>query len=107
MVAPLLPLSRCAATPSGKPLPFSPVNLPEISDQIAGAKLLEEPGIPRASMAGSRPFAPDFEIGPGDSIYLCGSEEAVDKYNELFPMARSVPATSTASASSPSAESPA
>jgi uncharacterized protein with PhoU and TrkA domain len=33
----------------------------------------------------------DFEIHPGDSIYLCGSEEAVEKYFELFPQARSVP----------------
>jgi len=49
----------------------------------------------------------DFEIGPGDSVYLCGSEEAVDKYFELFPDARSPSAGSTASASSPSAESPA
>ena len=33
----------------------------------------------------------DFEIRPGDSIYLCGSEEAVEKYFELFPQARTVP----------------
>jgi uncharacterized protein with PhoU and TrkA domain len=33
-------------------------------------------------------FDRDFEIRRGDSIYLCGTEEAVDKYFELFPEAR-------------------
>ena len=37
-------------------------------------------------------FDRDFEIHPGDSICLCGSEEAVEKYFELFPQARGVPA---------------
>lgn len=43
-------------------------------------------------------FDRDFEIRRGDSIYLCGSEEAVDKYFELFPEARSASARSTGSA---------
>ena len=43
-------------------------------------------------------FDRDFEIRHGDSICLCGSEEAVDKYFELFPEARSASARSTASA---------
>jgi hypothetical protein len=34
----------------------------------------------------------DFEIRSEDSIYLCGSEEGVDKYFELFPKARAQPA---------------
>jgi Trk K+ transport system NAD-binding subunit len=33
-------------------------------------------------------FDRDFEIRRGDSVYLCGTEEAVDKYFELFPEAR-------------------
>ncbi len=51
-------------------------------------------------------FAGDFEIDPGDSIYLCGSEEAVDKYFGLFPEARSASARSAESVSLPSAEMP-
>jgi Trk K+ transport system NAD-binding subunit len=40
-------------------------------------------------------FDRDFEIRPGDSIYICGSEEAVDKYFELFPEARPNPVASS------------
>lgn len=36
-------------------------------------------------------FDRDFEIHPADSIYLCGSEEGVHKYFELFPEARAQP----------------
>jgi K+/H+ antiporter YhaU regulatory subunit KhtT len=51
-------------------------------------------------------FDRDFEIHRGDSIYLCGSEEAVERYFEIFPEARSASARSAASASSRSTESP-
>ncbi len=36
-------------------------------------------------------FGRDFEIRPDDSIYLCGSDEGVDTYFELFPEARAQP----------------
>ena len=36
-------------------------------------------------------FDRDFEIRPDDSIYLCGSEEGVDKYFGIFPEARAQP----------------
>lgn len=51
-------------------------------------------------------FDRDFEIARGDSIYVCGSDEAVEKYFESYPEARSSSARSTASAVSPSTESP-
>jgi Trk K+ transport system NAD-binding subunit len=36
-------------------------------------------------------FDRDFEIHADDSIYLCGSEEGIDKYFEFFPDARAQP----------------